>query len=127
MYTSLLHVVIIEQPPINNCVNDLHNKNLYNGKIGKRDLFKNLETTTSKSYFIFNYLYKQVEGEAIGSPLGTTLVKAFLCHYERKLSDNCRTHIQSEVYKRCVDDSFVIFSSKEHFQSFVDYMNKQHA
>ena len=25
---------------INNCVNDLHNKNLYNGKLNKSDLFK---------------------------------------------------------------------------------------
>ena len=29
---------------INNCVSDLHNKNLYNGKLSKRDLFKLLET-----------------------------------------------------------------------------------
>ena len=25
---------------INNCVNDLHNKNLYNGKLNKRNFFK---------------------------------------------------------------------------------------
>ena len=38
---------------INNCVNDLHNKNLYNGKLSKRDLFKLLETSTSESSFNF--------------------------------------------------------------------------
>ena len=30
------------------------------------------------------------------------------------------------IYKRYVDDIFVLFSSKEHLQLFVDYMNKQH-
>ena len=38
---------------INNCVNDRHNKNLYNGKLSKRDLFKLLETSTSESSFNF--------------------------------------------------------------------------
>ena len=47
---------------INNCVSDLQNKNLYNGKRSKRDLFKLLETATSESSFIFDYLlYKQVD------------------------------------------------------------------
>ena len=29
------------------------------------------------------------------------------------------------IYKRYVDDIFVLFSSKEHLQLFVDYMNKE--
>ena len=33
---------------INNCVSDLHNKNLYNGKLSKKDLFKLPETATSE-------------------------------------------------------------------------------
>ena len=37
----------------NNCVNDLHNKNLYNGKLNKSDLFKLLKTANSESSFIF--------------------------------------------------------------------------
>ena len=36
-----------------NFVSDLHNKNLYNGKLNKSDLFKLLETATSDSTFIF--------------------------------------------------------------------------
>ena len=32
---------------INNCVGDLQNKNLYNGKLSKRDPFKLLETATT--------------------------------------------------------------------------------
>ena len=111
---------------INNCVSDLHNKNLYNGKLSKRDLFKLLETATSESSFIFDYLlYKQVDGVAMGSPLGPTLANAFLCHYEKEWLDNCPIHFKPVIYKS-VGDIFVLFSSKEHLQLFVDYMNKQH-
>ena len=71
---------------INNCVIDLHNKNLCNRKLSKRDLFKLLETATSNSSFIFDYLpYKQINGLAMGSPLGPTYGNAFLCHYEKRM------------------------------------------
>ena len=36
------------------------------------------------------------------------------------------SHFKPIVYRRYVDDIFVLFSSKEHLQPFVDYMNKQH-
>ena len=58
---------------INNCVSDLHNKNLSNGKLNKSDIFKLLETATMESSFIFDFLlYKQIDGVAMGSPLGPT-------------------------------------------------------
>ena len=66
---------------INNCINDLHNKNLYNGKISKRDL---LETAASQSTFIFYYLlYKQVDRVAMGSPFSPIIANPFLCYYEK--------------------------------------------
>ena len=102
---------------INNCVNDLHNKNLYNGKLNKSDLFKLMETATSESSFI--------NGVAMGSPLSPTLANAFLHHYEKEWFDNCPSHFKPIVYRSYVDDIFVLFSSKEHLQPFVDYMNKQ--
>ena len=112
---------------INNCVSDFHNKNLHNGKLNKSDLFKLLETATIESSFIFDFpLYKQIDGVAMGSPLGPTLASAFLCHYEKEWLDNCPSHFKSIVYRRYVDDVFVLFLSKEHLQPSVDYMNKQY-
>ena len=112
---------------LNNCINDLHNKNFYNGKLNKTELFHLLETGTSESSFIFDYLlYKQIDGVAMGSPLGPTLANAFLCHYEKEWLENCPSLFKPIVYKRYVDDLFVLFTSKEHLQLFVDYMNKQH-
>ena len=55
---SLLNIQLNET--INNCVNDLHNKNIYNGKLNKKELFQLLETATSESSFIFDFLlYKK--------------------------------------------------------------------
>ena len=47
---------------INNCVSDLHNENLYNGKLTKSDLIKFLKTATSESSFIFNFLRRSSYG-----------------------------------------------------------------
>ena len=105
---------------INICVSELQNKNLYNGKLNKFDLVKLLETATCESSFIFDFpLYKQIDGAAMGSSLGPTLANAFLCHYEKERLDKCPSHFKPIVYRRYVDDIFVLFSSKEHFQSFV--------
>ena len=112
---------------INNCVFNPYSKNLYNEKLNKSDLFKLLETATSESSFIFDFLlYKQIDGVAMGSPLGPTLANAFLCHYEKEWLDNCPSHFKPIVYRRYVDDIFVLFSSKEHLKPFVNYMNEQH-
>ena len=102
-------------------------KNLYSRKLNKYDLVEHLETTTSLSPLIFDFLtYKQIYRVAMGSHLGSTLANAFLCYYGKEWLDNCPSHFELIVYRRYVDDIFVFFSSKEHSQSFVDYMNKQH-
>ena len=41
---------------INIFVSDLHTKKFYNGKLNKIDLFQFVETSNSKSSFIFDYL-----------------------------------------------------------------------
>ena len=60
----------------------------------------------------------------MGSLLGPTLADAFLCHYEKECLYNCPIQFTPIEQKSYVDDVF--FSSKEHLQLFVDYMNKQH-
>ena len=44
----------------------------------------------------------------------------------KKWLDNCPIHFKSMIYKRYVDNIFVIFSSKEDLQLFEDSMSKQH-
>ena len=64
---------------IKNAVNDLFPSNMYRGKLSKSELYYLLKLATSESSFIFdNILYKQIDGVAMGSPLGPTLTNAFL-------------------------------------------------
>ena len=62
----------------------------------------------------------------MGSPSGTTLTNAFLCHFEKEWLNNCLSHFKPTVSRRYVDYIFALFSSIEHLQPFADYLNKQH-
>ena len=61
-----------------------------------------------------------------GSPMGPTLAKAFLCHYKKEWLDNCLNHFKPMIYKRYIDNIFILFPSKVHLQRFVDFMSVQH-
>ena len=62
----------------------------------------------------------------MGSPLGPTLANASLCHYEKNWLNECPSQFKPVVYRRYVDDIFVLFKSKEHLKLFVNYMNSKH-
>ena len=62
--------------------------------------------------------YKQIDGVAMGSPLGPTLADIFLGMIEKQLHDNIS---QFCLYKRYVDD-ILLFTGEEHFDSFIIYL-----
>ena len=63
---------------IKNRVNDLFFNNFYSGKLTRKDFYEWLELATTELSFIFdNKLYKQIEGVAMDSPLGSALANAF--------------------------------------------------
>ena len=75
---------------------------------------------------IFMYkdkLYKQVDGVAMGGPLGPTLANFLLVHIEGLLFD---VLLKPNVYVRYVDDIFAKFSSVNDEIAFFDHLNKQH-
>ena len=112
---------------IKNAVDDLFSSNMYQGKLSKSELYYLLKLATSESSFIFdNILYKQIDGVAMGSPLGPSLANAFLCHYEKLWLDSCPLEFKPVVYRRYVDDIFVLFKSKDHLLLFAKYMNTRH-
>ena len=79
---SLFRNIPLEET-IKSCVNDLFSNNFYIGKLSRKDLYELFKLATTESSFIFdNKLYKQIDGVAMGSPLGPTLANSFLCHYE---------------------------------------------
>ena len=70
----------------------------------KKSEFKDL--LTKDLYFIFNILYKQIGGAAMGSPLGPSLANAFLAHHEQNWLDSCPLEYRPSYYRRYVDDIF---------------------
>ena len=86
-----------------------------------------LSHTTKESVILFDdRFYKQVDGVAMGSPLGPTLANAFLCYHENKWLNDCPLSFKPVYYRRYVDDIFVLFNQPNHVSEFVNYMNKKH-
>ena len=112
---------------IDNVINDLF---LTTDKVHnfEREELKQLLTFAAyESFFIFDReYYTQIDGVAMGSPLGPTLANAFLCHFEKKWLSECSVEFLRSVYKRYVDDIFVTFNSYSQLLKFVDYVNHQH-
>ena len=75
-----------------------------------------LIATRGVEFSFNNQMYKQVDGVAMGSPLGPALANIFLGFHESRLFDNT---VKPGVYFRFVDDTFAIFGSElgcDHFQ-----------
>ena len=67
---------------------------------------------TKESYFMFdNEYYQQIDGVAMGSPLGPTLANAFLSYHEKTWLENWPSEFKPVLYRRYVDDIFVLFKS----------------
>ena len=62
----------------------------------------------------------------MGSPLGPTLANVFMCYFENIWLENCPAHFKPIVYRRFVDDTFLLFRTKDHVEKFKNYLNKQH-
>ena len=63
-------------------------------------------------FFFNSKLYQQIDGVAMGSPLGPTLANIFLCHWEKIWLEDCPIDIKPHYYKRYVDDTFMLFEKE---------------
>ena len=88
-----------------------------------------LEFPTKKSHFIFNgQYYDQIDGVAMGSPLGPVLANLFMCHFDEKWVLN--NNVRPSVWFRYVDDTFTLFDNKVNKNTatqFLHYLNNCHA
>ena len=58
------------------------------------------------------------------SRLRPTLANAFLCFYDKKWLEQCPDKFKPIYYRRYVDDSFVLFKSRDYLIKFCSYWNK---
>ena len=80
-------------------------------------------TTTSVKFSFNNKMYKQIDGVAMGSPLGPALANIFVGYQEEKLFiDNN----QPLIYFRYVDDTFAMFEDEFNCNWFLKQLNSLH-
>ena len=50
----------------------------------------------------------------------------FFCHYEKIWLSECPSQFKPVVYRRYIDDIYVLFKSTEHLKHFVNHINSKH-
>lgn len=85
----------------------------------KKLLFK---TTTEVEFSFNNILYKQVDGVAMGSPLGPVLANIFVGFCESKVDPTAFPLL----YRRYVDDTFSMFLTRPEAIAFHGVLNSMH-
>ena len=80
-----------------------------------------LDFATKKSHFVFDgHYYDQIDGVAIGSPLGPVLANIFMCDFEQKWLTNA--DFRSSIWFRYVDDTFSLFNREATAASFLRFL-----
>ena len=96
-------------------------------KFTKEQLHKLLNFAVKDSPFLFNNkLYIQTDGIAMGSALGPSFANCFLSFHEQNWLDDCPLSFKPLVYKRYVDDTFLLFKDPLHIPKFQAYLNNKH-
>ena len=123
--TSLFTCVPLEEV-INICLDKLFaNTNTVNN-LNRTQLYKMLSFTLKQNHFLFDgKVYNQVDGVAMGSPLGPVMANIFMCELERKALEEYNGTLPA-LYRRYVDDTFLVFNTSSDMLSFFKWMNKQH-
>ena len=110
------------------CTNSLREQGLLPNNFLPKEFKKLLSMAVKDCIFLFNGItYKQVDGVAMGSPLGPAMANAFLVYHEGRWLDDCPTDFKPVLYRRYVDDTFLLFKSENHVPLFLEYLNGKHA
>ena len=62
----------------------------------------------------------------MGFPLGPALVNVFLFYHKNVWLQNCPSEFKPAIYRRYVDDTFLLFRSKHYIEKLQNYLNRQH-
>ena len=81
-----------------------------------------LKATTQVEFSFGEVMYRQVDGVAMGSPLGPVLANIFMGYCESKVPEDSWPWF----YNRFVDDTFSLFESESVSQTFFELLNGLH-
>ena len=96
-------------------------------RLEKSTFIKMMALCTEGIFLYKDAVYQQIDGCAMGSPLGPTLANWFLGKMEREIFiDNVFLDYAPELYVRYVDDIFATFNSMEKCEQFFRYINTLH-
>ena len=97
-----------------------------NLKIKASDLKRLFIFATAETNFLFDgKIYDQIDGVAMGSPLGPVLANLFMGHHEKNWINEYGAN-KITYYRRYVDDIFAVFDSDEEANNFFTYLNTRH-
>ncbi|CAF0863808.1 unnamed protein product [Brachionus calyciflorus] len=92
----------------------------------RKQLKKLLIVCTQESHFQFNgEFYDQIDGVAMGSPLGPLFANIFMKHFEEKNMKKLEK-LGLIKYFRYVDDIFATVGCRKDAERILDFLNKQH-
>ena len=102
---------------------DWFNKN-HGTNLQPTQLRELLQIAVKNQLFQFDgNLYEQVDGVAMGSPLGPLMANTFMTSTEAKLKENGKI---PEFYKRYVDDTFAVVSGIAAAETLFEALNNAH-
>ena len=105
------------------CLDTLYRSDIKQPKISKQLLKKLLYKATRDVEFSCNdSMFRQVDGVALGAPLGPVLASIFLGFWEDHISDD----ICPRMYRRFVDDTLSAVDSCERALQFLGCLNGLH-
>ena len=105
----------------------MYNDNEDQGNIAKHDFRNLLNIAPEETFFMFNSkYYKQVDGVAMGSPLGPALANVFTCSFESKCLRDCLNDLKPTFFRCYIDEIFVLFSCPDHAYKFRQYLSSKH-
>jgi hypothetical protein len=82
---------------------------------------------TQQSHFQFlGKFYDQIDGVAMGSPLGPTLANIFMNHLEEKFVNQVKTTYGVLIWLRYVDDIFILIKDLANMDKVLNFINNFH-
>ena len=93
-----------------------------------KSFFEKVLNNCIENIFLFdNKPYQQVDGFPMGSCISPTMANIFMSHHESKWLKDCPNEFKPVLYRRYVDDTFLLFRDAKHVILFQNYLNSKHS